>query len=120
MDKYYNEITNPKKNEDEDEDEDEDRKDEKKFNIICNYSHSIEEFISLFENKELNNEAILEKIFEYLEKLFNSYIMALAIKSQVNNEFQKNLINKIMDLFSKFSMKIFWLSNLFRGLWRLL
>ena len=112
MDKYYNEITNPKKNEDEDEDEDEERKDEKKFNIICNYSHSIEEFISLFENKELNNEAILEKIFEYLEKLFNSYIMALAIKSQVNNEFQKNLINKIMDLFSKFSMKIFWLSNL--------
>ena len=63
MDKYYDQIINPKKYEDEDEDEDEDEKnkEENKFSIICNYSRSIEEFISLFQNKELNNEAILEK-----------------------------------------------------------
>ena len=112
MDKYYDQIINPKKGEDEEDDEDEERKDEIKFNVICNYSHSIEEFISLFDKKDLNNEAILEKIFEYLEKLFKSYAMALSIKSQANKDFQTNLVNKIMDYFSKFSIKIFWLSNL--------
>jgi hypothetical protein len=110
MDKYYDQIINPKKYEDEDEDEDDDE--ENKFSIICNYSRSIEEFISLFQNKELNNEAILEKIFEYLEKLFKSYAMALEIKSQANKDFQNDLVKKITDLFTKFSMKIFWLSNL--------
>jgi len=114
MDKYYDQIINPPKEEDEDEDEDEDeeKKDEKKFDIINNYSHSIEEFISLFENKELKNEAILEKIFEYLEKLFKSYAMALEIKSQASKDFQNDLVKKIADIFSKFSMKIFWLLNL--------
>ena len=110
MDKYYDQIINPKKYEDEDEDEDDDE--ENKFSIICNYSRSIEEFISLFQNKELNNEAILEKIFEYLEKLFKSYAMALEIKSQANKDFQNDLVKKITDLFTKFSMKIYWLSNL--------
>ena len=114
MDKYYNQIINPEKDEDEDEDDDDDeeKKEEKKFNIICNYSHSIEEFISLFENKELKNEAILEKVFEYLEKLFKSYVMALEIKNKANKDFQNDLSKKITDLFTKFSMKIFWLSNL--------
>ena len=112
MDNYYEQIFNPKK-EDEEEDEDEERKEEIKFNIICNYSHSIEEFISLFEKKELQNEAILEKIFVYLEKLFKSYVMALEIKSQANKDFQKSLINKINDIFSKiYEYKIFWLLNL--------
>ena len=110
MDKYYNQIVNPNI---EDEDEDEERKEEIKFNIICNYSHSIEEFISLFDKKDLQNEAILEKIFEYLEKLFKSYDMAMKIKSQVTNDFQEKLINKIMDYFSEFFIiKIFWLPNL--------
>ena len=110
MDKYYNQIVNPNI---EDEDEDEERKEEIKFNIICNYSHSIEEFISLFDKKDLQNEAILEKIFEYLEKLFKSYDMAMKIKSQVTKDFQEKLINKIMDYFSEFFViKIFWLPNL--------
>ena len=110
MDKYYNQIVNPNI---EDEEEDEERKEEIKFNIICNYSHSIEEFISLFDKKDLQNEAILEKIFEYLEKLFKSYDMAMKIKSQVTKDFQEKLINKIMDYFSEFFViKIFWLPNL--------
>ena len=38
--------------------------------------------------------------------------MALEIKSQANKDFQNDLAKKIQDLFTKFSMKIFWLSNL--------
>ena len=115
MDNYYNKIINLEKKEDDDEDDDDDEeiKEERNFNIICNYSRSIEEFISLFEQKELKNEAILEKIFFYLEKLFKSYVMALKIKNQVTKEFQQNLINKVMDYFCKFfELKIFGLLGL--------
>ena len=120
MNKYYDKIVNPKKDEDEeeeDDDEDEDvkkeKREEKEFNIICNYSNCIEELIALFNKKDLENEAILEKIFQYLEKLFNSYKMALKIKSQANKDFQKKLIDKILDYYSKFfELKIFWLPNL--------
>ena len=117
MDQYYEQIINPKKNiEDEDDDHELDemerfrKKEEEKFDLINNYSHSIEEFISLFENKDLENEAILEKIFEYLEKLFKAYKMALQIRSQVNSEFEKKIINNISNYFTKFYVqKIFWL-----------
>ena len=113
MDQYYNKIMNPPKEEDEEYDDDEEKRDERQFNLICNYSHSIEEFISLFDKKDLQNEAILEKVFYYLERLFNSYKMALKIKSQVTKDFQSNLTGKIMDYFSKFfETKIFWLTNL--------
>ena len=116
MDQYYDKIINPKKEED-DEDEDEEvrkeRNEEKKFNIIGNYSHCIEEFIDLFDKKDLQNEVILETIFTYLEKLFNSYKMALDIKSQANKEFQTKIIGKVTEYFSKyFEYKIFWLPNL--------
>ena len=111
MDKYYDKIMNPKKeeeeeerNEEDEEDEEErkERKEEKEFSIICNYSHTIKEIISLFDKKDLENEVVIEKIFNYLEKLFNSYKMALKIKSQANKEFQKQLTGKIMEYFSNF------------------
>ena len=122
MDQYYEQIINPKKNiEDEDDDHELDemerfrKKEEEKFDLINNYSHSIEEFISLFENKDLENEAILEKIFEYLEKLFKAYKMALQIRSQVNSEFEKKIINNISNYFTKFYVqKIFWLEDLLK------
>ena len=67
----------------------------------------------MFNKKDLENEVILEKIFQYLEKLFNSYKLALKIKSQANKDFQKKLIDKILDFYSKFfELKIFWLPNL--------
>ena len=107
---------NPKKEEDDDI-IDEELKDEKKFNIICNYSKAIEEFISLFDQKDLKNEAILDKIFEYLEKLFESYKMALQIKSQVNKDFQKEIIKKATGYFSTFfDSKMFWLLDLLEKL----
>ena len=115
MNQYYQQIINPKKNiEDEDDEEDEEeklkRKEEEKFDLLKNYSHTIEEFISLFDKKDLENEVILEKIFDYLKKLFESYRMALQLKSQVNNDFQKEIINKVAEYFSKFfESKIFWL-----------
>ena len=118
MNQYYQQIINPKKNiEDEDDEEDEEeklkRKEEEKFDLLKNYSHTIEEFISLFDKKDLENEVILEKIFDYLKKLFESYRMALQLKSQVNNDFQKEIINKVADYFSKFfESKIFWLQDL--------
>ena len=122
MDQYYEQIINPKKNiEDEDDDQKLDemerlrKKEEEKFDLINNYSHSIEEFISLFENKDLENEAILEKIFEYLEKLFKAYKMALQIRSQVNSEFEQKIINNISSYFTKFYVqKIFWLEDLLK------
>ena len=122
MDQYYEQIINPKKNiEDEDDDQELDemerlrKKEEEKFDLINNYSHSIEEFISLFENKDLENEAILEKIFEYLEKLFKAYKMALQIRSQVNSEFEQKIINNISSYFTKFYVqKIFWLEDLLK------
>ena len=122
MDQYYEQIINPKKNiEDEDDDQELDemerlrKKEEEKFDLINNYSHSIEEFISLFENKDLENEAILEKIFEYLEKLFKAYNMALQIRSQVNSEFEQKIINNISSYFTKFYVqKIFWLEDLLK------
>ena len=122
MDQYYEQIINPKKNiEDEDDGQELDererlrKKEEEKFDLINNYSHSIEEFISLFENKDLENEAILEKIFEYLEKLFKAYKMALQIRSQVNSEFEKKIINNISSYFTKFYVqKIFWLEDLLK------
>ena len=122
MDQYYEQIINPKKNiEDEDDDHELDemerfrKKEEEKFDLINNYSHSIEEFISLFENKDLENEAILEKIFEYLEKLFKAYKMALQIRSQVNSEFEQKIINNISSYFTKFYVqKIFWLEDLLK------
>ena len=118
MNQYYQQIINPKKNiEDEDDEEDEEeklkRKEEEKFDLLKNYSHTIEEFISLFDKKDLENEVILEKIFDYLKKLFESYRMALQLKSQVNNDFQKEIINKVAEYFSKFfESKIFWLQDL--------
>ena len=121
MDKYYEQIVNPKKNiEDEDDDKDEEdemeklrKKEEEKFDLINNYSRSIEDFINLFENKDLENEAILEKIFEYLEKLFKSYKMALQLRTQVNADFQTKIINKISNYFTKFyDRKIFLLEDL--------
>ena len=118
MNQYYQQIINPKKNiEDEDDEEDEEeklkRKEEEKFDLLNNYSHTIEEFISLFDKKDLENEVILEKIFDYLKKLFESYRMALQLKSQVNNDFQKEIINKVADYFSKFfESKIFWIQDL--------
>ena len=118
MNQYYQQIINPKKNiEDEDDEEDEEeklkRKEEEKFDLLKNYSHTIEEFISLFDKKDLENEVILEKIFDYLKKLFESYRMALQLKSQVNNDFQKEIINKVADYFSKFfESKIFWIQDL--------
>ena len=122
MDQYYEQIINPKKNvEDEDDDQELDemerlrKKEEEKFDLINNYSHSIEEFISLLENKDLENEAILEKIFEYLEKLFKAYKMALQIRSQVNSEFEQKIINNISSYFTKFYVqKIFWLEDLLK------
>ena len=67
----------------------------------------------MFDKKDLQNEAILEKVFYYLERLFNSYKIALKIKSQVTKDFKSNLTGKIMDYFSKFfETKIFWLTNL--------
>ena len=111
MDEYYKKIMNDK--EEDDDEEDIEIKEEKKFNIICNYSHCIEEFISLFDNKDLQNEAVLSIIFDYLRKLFDSYKMALKIRSQVTKEFQKKLNDKIIDYFSKFfEYKIFWLLDL--------
>ena len=116
MDGYYKQIVNPKKDEDDDY-IDEEIKDEKKFNIICNYSKAIEEFISLFDQKDLKNEAIFDIIFEYLEKLFASYKMALQIKSQVNRSFQKEIIKKVSGYFSSFfDSKIFWLIDLLEKL----
>lgn len=116
IDDYYDKIMNPKKEEDDDI-IDEELKDEKKFNIICNYSKAIEEFISLFDQKDLKNEAILDKIFEYLEKLFESYKMALQIKSQVNKDFQKEIIKKATGYFSTFfDSKMFWLLDLLEKL----
>ena len=120
MDKYYEQIINPKKNiEDEDDDNEMDeeeklrKKEGEKFDLIKNYSNSIEEFISLFGNKELQNEAILEKIFIYLKKLFESYKMALSIQSQVTEEFQNKTISKINDYFTNlYNYKIFWLEDL--------
>ena len=120
MDNYYEQIVNPKKNiEDESDDEGDDeeeklkKKEEKRFDLINNYSHSIEEFISLFENKELQNEAILEKIFIYLRKLFESYKMALSIKSQVTVDFVQKTVNKINEYFTNlYEYKIFWLEDL--------
>ena len=118
MNQYYQQIINPKKNiEDEDDEGDEEeklkRKEEEKFDLLKNYSHTIEEFISLFDKKDLENEVILEKIFDYLKKLFESYRMALQLKSQVNNDFQKEIINKVAEYFSKFfESKIFWLQDL--------
>ena len=74
MNQYYQQIINPKKNiEDEDDEEDEEeklkRKEEEKFDLLKNYSHTIEEFISLFDKKDLENEVILEKIFDYLNHI---------------------------------------------------
>ena len=116
IDEYYDKIINPKKDEDDDI-IDEELKDEKKFNIICNYSKAIEEFISLFDQKDLKNEAILDKIFEYLEKLFDSYKLALQIKSQVNKDFQKEIIKKVAGYFSTFfDSKMFWLLDLLEKL----
>ena len=89
------------------------KKEEEKFDLINNYSRSIEDFINLFENKDLENEAILEKIFEYLEKLFKSYKMALQLRTQVNADFQTKIINKISNYFTKFyDRKIFLLEDL--------
>ena len=125
MDKYYEQIINPQQNiEDENEDEDEEeklkRKEEERFDLINNYSHAIEEFISLFENKDLQNEAILEKVFIYLRKLFESYKMALSMTKQVTDEFKKKTINKINGYFTNlYEYKIFWLEDLlsiFEGL----
>ena len=117
IDHYYQQIINPKKNIEDDEDEDEEeiqkRKEEEKFDLLNNYSYVIEEFISLFDKKDLENEAILEKIFEYLKKLFESYKMTLQIKSQINNDFINKIIDKIAEYFSKFyESKIFWLQDL--------
>ena len=110
MEEYYKKIMN---NKEEDVEEDIEIKEEKQFNIINNYSHCIEEFISLFDKKDLQNEAVLSTIFDYLRKLFDSYKMALKIRSQVNKEFQKKLSDKIIDYFSKFfEYKIFWLLDL--------
>ena len=125
MDKYYEQIINPQQNiEDENEDEDEEeklkRKEEDRFDLINNYSHAIEEFISLFGNKDLQNEAILEKVFIYLRKLFESYKMALSMTKQVTDEFKKKTINKINGYFTNlYEYKIFWLEDLlsiFEGL----
>ena len=111
MEEYYKKIMNNK--EEDDLEEDIEIKEEKQFNIINNYSHCIEEFISLFDKKDLQNEAVLSTIFDYLRKLFDSYKMALKIRSQVNKEFQKKLSDKIIEYFSKFyEYKIFWLLDL--------
>jgi predicted RNase H-related nuclease YkuK (DUF458 family) len=65
----------------------------------------------------LKNEEILDKIFEYLEKLFDSYKMALQIKSQVNKDFQKDIIKKVSGYFSTFfDSKMFWLLDLLEKL----
>ena len=67
----------------------------------------------MFDKKDLQNEAVLSTIFDYLRKLFDSYKMALKIRSQVNKEFQKKLSDKIIEYFSKFyEYKIFWLLDL--------
>ena len=67
MEEYYKKIMNNK----EKDDEDNEIKEEKKINIIYNYSHFIEEFISLFDKKDFQKEGVLSKIFDYLTKLFN-------------------------------------------------
>ena len=116
MNKSYDKIINSKQEKEDgedDEDEDEQKKNKTKFSIICNYSHYIEDIISIFDEKDFQNEEILEKIFYYLEKLFISYKMALEIKNQVTKEFQAKLEQKIMDYFNQFyEIKIFWLKDL--------
>ena len=71
MNEYYDKIKNQKKEEEidnldeeeeNDEDENEEKKDKAKFNIIFNYSQCIEEFISLFDQKDFKNEEILVKV----------------------------------------------------------
>jgi len=115
IDEYFSKIINPKK--DEDDNLSDEEKDEIKFNLICNYYKAIEEFISLFDQKDLKNEAILDKIFEYLEKLFDSYKMALQIKSQVNKDFQEEVIKKVGNYFSNFfESKMFRLVDLLEKL----
>ena len=85
-------------------DDDDDEEDEENDNLIIyktNFNITLEEFINSFynslENKEFDNETVLEKLYLYTNQLFISY--AETVKLQLSKGDEE-------DLFPKFKQKI--------------
>ena len=77
--------------------------DTEKYNVLMNYNNTLEEFIDSF-NKEFDNETMIEKYHIYVKELFNSYCKTLKMKD-IDNETQKNIINKCKEYIAQFIEK---------------
>ena len=88
--------------------------DNEKYNILMSYNSTLEEFIDLFNkdkenvdknlNDNFDNETMIEKYFLYIQDLFKSYSKTLN-NSQIQNEDQQNIINKMKEYIQVFISK---------------
>ena len=79
--------------------------DEEKYNILINYSNTLEEFINLFKI-DFGNETIIEKYYIYVRDLFISYSKILAIKAHITRRDTDTIIKNIIKYLKPFSKLI--------------
>ena len=94
----------------------------KKMQYLKNFCKVMSEFIETFNSYDLDNDTVFEKYYLYLQGLFESYnIYFSKINNEQNNDkqFQKEVLKKIINYFSKISAidsNSYYLKNLLEKL----
>ena len=92
----------------------------KKMQYLKNFCKVMSEFIETFNSYDLDNDTVFEKYYLYLQGLFESYnIYFSKINNEQNNDkqFQKEVLKKIINYFSKISdIDSYYLKNLLEKL----
>ena len=86
---------------------------DQKMKYLKNFCKIMAQFIDTFDSYQIDNDTVMEKYYLYLQGLFESYNIYFSKLNKEDKEFQDEVINKIINYFSKISvLDTYYIKNL--------